>query len=303
MYGCVSMGILDCCCMASTSSLRKGLISVYCLLSQILSPVLQDGSENLLRQEIGDTHVEMLLDILVHSEGPRIRDHISHGEVDLHEISQPSANHILCICVAFAGLYIYPNRKSHQNDSALRLVERICETAKAYKSLFHPISLLAKTVRELALSFLKWQDLPKPFGEEFDTLEGDGGKWTVKFPDVETALQMLISSTSLPGDDFSKPLQWQFDLDQIDTFVQGCVEILDATSCSTLFRPKGEMEVALLLRSIAQHGNVISEQARKVLNQTYYCLGIRVQGLISSCFVSLCSQEEDDNQTLNTILT
>lgn len=204
----------------------------------------------------------MLLDILVHSEGPRIRDHISHGEVDLHKISQQSANHILCICVAFAGLYIYPDYKSHY-DNSFPLVERICETAKTYKSVFHPISLLSKTVRELSLSFLKWQDLSKPFGEEFDSLVGDGNKSTVKCPDVEKSLQMLMVSVSLPGDSLSKVLQWQFDLDQIETFVQGCVQILDTTQCPTLFRPKGEMEVALLLRSIAQHGNVISEQARR----------------------------------------
>ena len=200
----------------------------------------------------------MLLDILVHSEGPRIRDHISHGEVDLHEITQQSANHILCICVAFAGLYIYTGYKNH-NDSSFPLGERICETAKTYKSVFHPISLLSKTVRELCLSFLKWKDLPKPFGEEFDSLESDS---SVKFPDVKEALQMLMESVSFSG--LFKVLQLKFDLGQLETFVQGCVQILDSAECPTLFRPKGEMEVALLLRSIAQHGYVISEQASRI---------------------------------------
>ena len=209
----------------------------------------------------------MLLDILVHSEGPRIRDHISHGEVDLHEISQQSANHILCICVAFAGLYIRPDFQNHV-DNNFPLIERICETAKTYKSVFHPVSLLSKTVRELCLSFLKWQDLPKPFGEEFDSSEGDDIKWNFKFPDVEKALQMLMESVSLAGDSLSKVLQWKFDFLQIETFVQGCVEILDSAQCPTLFRPKGEMEVALLLRNIVQHGNAISQQARRAL---FFC--------------------------------
>jgi len=206
----------------------------------------------------------MLLDILVHSEGPRIRDHISHGEVNLHEISQQSANHILCICVAFAGLYIYTDYKSH-NDNSIPLVERICETATTYKSVFHPISLLSKTVRELCLSFLKWQDLPKPFGEEFDSLESDG---SVKFLDFKEALRMLMESFSLPGDSLFKVLQWQFDLGELETFVEGCVQTVDSAQCPTLFRPKGEMEVTLLLRSIAQHGNVISEQARRAF---FFC--------------------------------
>lgn len=207
----------------------------------------------------------MLLDILVHSEGPRIRDHISHGEVDLCEISQQSANYVLCICIAFVGLYVYPD-KGHHRNSAFPLVERICETAKAYKSVFHPISVLAKTVRKLALSFLQWQDLPKPFGEEFGGLEGDGSKWTVKFPEAEKALQVLMTTVSLlPDDNVTKLSPCQFDFDQIDTFVHGCVQIVDASPCPTLFRPKGEIEVALLLRSIVQHGNVISDQASKLL--------------------------------------
>ena len=210
----------------------------------------------------------MLLDILVHSEGPRIRDHISHGEVHLHEISQQSANHLLCICVAFAGLYISPGNKSRHSGNAFSLVERICQTAKGYKSVFHPISLLAKTAQELALSLQKWPDLPKPFGEEFDSLESNGEKWNIKFPDVENALQMLKSLVSLQGDNLFK----LFGLDQIDTFVQGCIQILDGASCPTLFRPKGELEIALLLRSITQHGIAISEQARKSLFQTFSCL-------------------------------
>jgi len=43
---------------------------------------------------------------------------------------------------------------------------------------------------------------------------------------------------------------------------------VDSAQCPTLFRPKGEMEVVLLLRSIAQHGNVISEQARRAF---FFC--------------------------------
>lgn len=41
------------------------------------------------------------MDILVHSEGPRIRDHLSHGEVDLDTVSQDLCHHIICICTAF----------------------------------------------------------------------------------------------------------------------------------------------------------------------------------------------------------
>lgn len=44
----------------------------------------------------------MLLDVLGYTDGPRIRDRISHGEVDLDCIPSEISNHLLCICVAFA---------------------------------------------------------------------------------------------------------------------------------------------------------------------------------------------------------
>lgn len=47
----------------------------------MLVHTLDDGSTNQLVQELGAPYMEMLLDLLVHPEGPRLRDHISHGEV------------------------------------------------------------------------------------------------------------------------------------------------------------------------------------------------------------------------------
>lgn len=226
-------------------------------LLQILAPVLQDGSENLLRQELGDALMEMLLDVLVHSEGPRIRDHISHGEVDLCEISQQLANHILCICIAFAGSYL------NSDTSNFPITTRICEATKVYKSLFHPISLLAKVVHNLALSLLKWKDLPKPSVEECEELDCDRNKSAAHFPNVSRALQAVIMiSTIFTEESLTKILPCQFDLDNIDTFFPRCLQILDTASFPTLFRSKGELEIAMLLHRIVQHGTVTFEQAR-----------------------------------------
>jgi len=47
----------------------------------------------------------MLLDILVHSEGPRLRDHLSHGELELDDIHHSLCHHVLCICLAFTVLF------------------------------------------------------------------------------------------------------------------------------------------------------------------------------------------------------
>lgn len=42
---------------------------------------LEDGSSNGLVEELGVPYMEMLLDLLIYPEGPRLRDRISHGEV------------------------------------------------------------------------------------------------------------------------------------------------------------------------------------------------------------------------------
>ena len=206
----------------------------------------------------------MLLDVLVHPEGPRIRDHISHGEVDLSEISQESANHILCICIAFAGLYINPDKTCCDGNDPFPVTGRICEAAKTYKSIFHPISLLTKTLGEVAVSFLKWNDLPRPLEEEFDILENSGNKLKGQLiTGARKAFQELMASVSLPVEDVIKLLPCQFDVDQVNAFVEVVVQILNTCTFPTLFRPKGEMEITLILRSIAQHGKVVSEQARR----------------------------------------
>jgi hypothetical protein len=41
----------------------------------------------------------MLYDVLTYPEGPRIRDRISHGEVDLSTVSQDVARHVIQITV------------------------------------------------------------------------------------------------------------------------------------------------------------------------------------------------------------
>lgn len=48
---------------------------------------LEDGSPNGLVKEFGTPYMEMLLDLLIHPEGPRLRDRISHGEVGVvHDV-------------------------------------------------------------------------------------------------------------------------------------------------------------------------------------------------------------------------
>ena len=48
----------------------------------------------------------ILLDCLVYPSGPRIRDHVSHGEMSAFSISQTVANHVACTCAVIALKFV-----------------------------------------------------------------------------------------------------------------------------------------------------------------------------------------------------
>ena len=78
---------------------------------------------------------------------------------------------------------------------------------------FHPVSLLAKVVHNLALSLMKWKDLPKPSGEECEELDCDRNKSAAHFPNVSRGLQAVIMiSTIFTEESLTKILPCQFIL-------------------------------------------------------------------------------------------
>ncbi|XP_032219577.2 endoplasmic reticulum membrane-associated RNA degradation protein-like [Nematostella vectensis] len=76
--------------------------TLYTTFDEILAETLPDGTTNSLRSAAGDTYMDILLDMLVYPDGPRVRDRVSHGEASLTDFPQLLANHVLCVCVAFA---------------------------------------------------------------------------------------------------------------------------------------------------------------------------------------------------------
>ena len=154
------------------------------------------------------------------------------------------------------------------HDYLFPVSKRICEVASGYKSRFHPVSLARKTVCKLTLSLLKWQDLPNPFADEFSGLESSDEKLSTQIADATRACEKLITSVSLSEDNVSKLFPLQFDLGKVYTFVEVVVELLNMAQLPTLYMPKEEIDVAVVLRNIVQHGIVISGQASRT-NKLY----------------------------------
>lgn len=108
----------------------------------------------------------MLLDLLVHLEGPRVRDRISHGEVrektywvwvclkfnfyqsipalqvDFYQISKIISNHIVCMVAVFCLQYGIGVEKEHTEQ----VYKSLLASERKYVSLFHPLSLLERDV-------------------------------------------------------------------------------------------------------------------------------------------------------------
>uniref|UniRef100_A0A8B9MYZ6 ER membrane associated RNA degradation n=1 Tax=Accipiter nisus TaxID=211598 RepID=A0A8B9MYZ6_9AVES len=86
---------------------------------------------------------EFLWDFLNHQEGPRIRDRLSHGEINLEAFPREVANQI----VAFAITLLC--RFSDEDMFAFKehmVIKPLMNCASCYRSQFHPISRLKKQV-------------------------------------------------------------------------------------------------------------------------------------------------------------
>uniref|UniRef100_A0A8C5L0A4 DUF4209 domain-containing protein n=1 Tax=Jaculus jaculus TaxID=51337 RepID=A0A8C5L0A4_JACJA len=69
--------------------------TLYTTFDEILAKHLNDGSVNQLPLLLGEPAMEFLWDFLNHQEGPRIRDHLSHGEINFHEFPKDAASQLL----------------------------------------------------------------------------------------------------------------------------------------------------------------------------------------------------------------
>uniref|UniRef100_A0A669P429 ER membrane associated RNA degradation n=1 Tax=Phasianus colchicus TaxID=9054 RepID=A0A669P429_PHACC len=86
---------------------------------------------------------EFLWDYLNHQEGPRIRDHLSHGEINLKAFPREIANQLLAFAITLLC------RFSHEDMVVFKehlIIKPLMNCASCYHSRFHPISRLKKQV-------------------------------------------------------------------------------------------------------------------------------------------------------------
>ena len=216
------------------------------------------------------------MDVLVHPEGPRLRDLLSHGEVDIHNFPKHVANHVLCIAVAFclredmseidsliaAKVGVLEKRNSSEigNFSRTDSYLEILNTAKNYRSIFHPFSCFQREFSTLIGSLLEWTNLIRPNNDEFRETNSedlcDETAW-------KSVINGILQQTSL-----QKFSDWVAD--EYNSLEKGSIcdeavlkkmwTLIEECQLHTLFRPRCELEMVALLRQIAGHCARTSDQ-------------------------------------------
>lgn len=220
---------------------------------QILSPTLGDSiTKNRLRQEVGDARMELLLDLLVHVEGPRLRDKISHGEVELLGLPKELASHVICVSAVFAFLYVVIPLGKQQDEK--EVFHKITTCANNFKSMFHPIAILKRKTRELIESVSTWRDFPKPDSDEFAQL-GVYELWEL-CPMAENVFQIINSVLFKHAKCCSTPAKWGDVLKNVKTLLE--------KEISTLYCTRLQMEIVGVLRNIIQCCSIVTQQVCEV---------------------------------------
>ncbi|NXX01048.1 EMARD protein, partial [Larus smithsonianus] len=114
-------------------------------LSKMLAKHLDNEEVNQLPAVLEEPTMasEFLWDFLNHQEGPRIRDRLSHGEINLEAFPRKVANQIVALAITLLC------RFSDEDMFAFKehmVIKPLMNCASCYRSRFHPISRLKKQV-------------------------------------------------------------------------------------------------------------------------------------------------------------
>ncbi|CAM9879580.1 unnamed protein product [Lampetra fluviatilis] len=209
---------------------------LYTTFDEILEDTF-NGGNNLLPEELGNPLMDILLDLLSYQEGPRLRDHLSHGEVPVPAVPGPVAAHVLSVAL----LLLLGCTRGHGTPQDNGYVKALLSVTDTYRSVFHPVGRLTLQISECVSSLRMWKDIHGPSEEDLDS---DGlssqRKATVSSPACSSST--LSSSGLVPCAPWLDPLP---------------------LTCSfpvppTRQQPRVALEAVALLRSVARHCLAVS---------------------------------------------
>ncbi|NWU81798.1 EMARD protein, partial [Onychorhynchus coronatus] len=194
---------------------------------------------------------EFLWDFLNHQEGPRVRDRLSHGEINLEAFPREVANQIVAFAITLLCRFSDDNMFSLKEHT---VIKPLMNCASCYQSRFHPISRLKKQVLECMKSIQLWSKLPTVPEEQVQTIKG-----LEENPEANTLILMISEFTSqllqyMPQNCCNSD-------DPINSVLTErlLTELCDTRIC-TLYSPRPVLEVVVILRKISTQCHQVSEQ-------------------------------------------
>ncbi|XP_054254283.1 endoplasmic reticulum membrane-associated RNA degradation protein [Indicator indicator] len=225
--------------------------ALYTTFDEMLAKHLHNEEVNQLPAVLEEPAMEFLWDFLNHQEGPRIRDRLSHGEINLETFPREVANQI----VAFAITLLC--RFSDEDMFAFKehvVIKPLMKCASCYHSRFHPISRLKKQVLECMKSIYLWPELPAVPEEHVQTFKGfqgndEAGTLILMLSEIVSQLQRYMPQNCCSSDD---PVN--------SILTERLLIELGHRHIRTLYSPRPVLEILLVLRKISTQCHRVSEQ-------------------------------------------
>ncbi|XP_040584121.1 endoplasmic reticulum membrane-associated RNA degradation protein isoform X2 [Mesocricetus auratus] len=226
---------------------------LYTTFDEILAKHLNDGSINQLPRFLGDPAMEFLWDFLNHQEGPRIRDRLSHGEINLREFPKEAASQLLTFSLVLLLRFTEEGSLSELKEEAQ--IQSLVSLAEGYRSRCHPAFQLQKQVLSCEESLRMWDVLPTPEEphQEAARLEGNSEAYAcnslISKILCEFCHHMPGSTCAVDGLDGLPPEKWPRLLKE-----------LCSARIPTLFCPRLVLEVLVVLRGISSQCQCVCDQ-------------------------------------------
>ncbi|XP_008122773.1 endoplasmic reticulum membrane-associated RNA degradation protein isoform X3 [Anolis carolinensis] len=233
--------------------------SLYTTFDEMLAKQFNSEETNQLPLLLGEPAMEFLWDFLNHQEGPRVRDHLSHGENSLNDFPREIANCVLAFSITllcrFSEDEIGPI-KSHT------LLEPLMNCGSHYCSKFHPATQLKKQILECIRSINTWTDLPAVPEEQIQEIAGL--RKDVDFPctsviaDIFTQLQPYL------------PQNIRLFVDSVNSLpTEKLLTELCGKHIPVLFCPRMVLEIIVVLRQISTQCHQVSCQVISTCEARY----------------------------------
>ncbi|NXH23816.1 EMARD protein, partial [Myiagra hebetior] len=227
--------------------------TLYTTFDEMLAKHLDNEEVNQLPVVLEEPAMasDFLWDFLNHQEGPRIRDRLSHGEINLETFPREVANQI----VGFAITILC--RFSDEDMFSLKehmVIKPLMNCASCYRSRFHPISRLKKQVLECMKSIHLWPELPTVPEEQVQMIKGlegnaEANTLILMISEIISQLQHYMPRNCCRSDDLINSVLTERLL----------MELCDTRIC-TLYSPRPVLEVVVVLRKISTQCHQVSQQ-------------------------------------------